>query len=152
MRNDGGATMKQGWLGFTDLVDPIVRETSLSATTAPMQPASSVGHSAANRNEVYADALGKAPSDRERILRLLQSETHFASGLTRDEIAVRLEMQLSTVCGRCRELLVDFDDGQLPAIYETVLRMPTRTGSTAVVLCARERRDGNECRSLRESC
>jgi hypothetical protein len=118
----------QQWFPFTDLTEPSV------------QPAKLRGHSVVNRNATHDEAKVRAPSDRERILRLLQSETHFISGLTRDEIAVALGMQLATVCGRCRELLVDCDDGEQPAIYETVLRRPTRTGSSAVVLCARELR------------
>jgi hypothetical protein len=126
--------MKQGWLEFSDLTTP-------PAKRPVRQPSEAAGHSVANRNEIHRASQVRAPSDRERILRLLQSEQHFVTGLTRDEIAVALGMQLATVCGRCRELLVDCDEGEQAAIYETVLRRPTRTGSSAVVLCARERKD-----------
>lgn len=119
----------QTYLPFTDLINPPTK------AVKPSRPMEAAGHGVINRNETYRAQATKVGGDRGRILDLLRSEEHFVKGLTRDEISRLLPMPLSTVCGRCNELL-GRDKGLPPLIYETVLRRPTERGSTAVVLCA----------------
>lgn len=79
-----------------------------------------------NRNDVYVETLPRHASDRERVLAYLR--TIGWRGATRDEVAHVLGMQLSTVCGRMRELI---DQEQ---VIETDERRATRTGASAVVV------------------
>jgi hypothetical protein len=130
--------MKTSSQKYFEFSEPVLH--SKRQAVEPAQPRELQGHGIRTRNESFEKQSEKKIPDRLKIYRLLQSDKHFITGLTRDEISKILDISYQTVCGRVHELLDKkrWPNGVTP-VYESVLRRPTSLGQPASVVCARDK-------------
>jgi hypothetical protein len=79
-----------------------------------------------NKRETFEATMPRHRGDRLRIVEALRGQP---AGLTRHELAGRLGLPLTTVCGRVNELK------QMGEARESGERRPTVHGRTATVVC-----------------
>lgn len=96
------------------------------ASPVPRHRTPAVDHGQQNKREVLEQTRPKHHGDRQRIVVLLQELGDL--GATRHEIADRLRLPLTTVCGRVNELK------KMGEVTEPGTRRLTPHGKTAVVV------------------
>lgn len=89
-----------------------------------------IDHGKLSRDDAYVNSLPEHEAQRRKVLAVIASSG--AAGLTREEIAKRGKVKLSSVCGRVDDLK------KTGAVIVTGRKRPTDSGSRASVVVCRE--------------
>lgn len=112
------ATVEEGVVeekgGKEERLKPGLQQELFENPQAP-KPAVSRQVSRDTRREAYEGAQGRAPEQRMAVLQCIREAS--AEGVTRKEIAERLDMLLQSICPRVRELLKP-TDGSPPQVFQ----------------------------------